>query len=237
MEPARRTLAHLKPDLFLAQEIRDWEAFDCLIRAHPPLRVNVVSSFRSTDTGELWPQQLAIASCLPCVAAWAEPFRATIPGIPRGPAVTALRTEDGAGVVLVYSVHLKSNRSRNDKEAAINFLWRDESATQLLAHIAEMERVTFKGKVRGVIIAGDFNTNHDGQFGDRVVDTLVVAGFHNTWAKVPKENRLTWRGNQQFPPVTFDYILTRDLGEPEAQLIEIPDGISDHWPVKVVVDF
>jgi endonuclease/exonuclease/phosphatase (EEP) superfamily protein YafD len=197
----------------------------------------VVSSFRSETDGTLWPQQIGIASNQPVEAAWAEAWHQTI-GLPRGFSFAAVNLPaPETGVLLVYGVHLKSNRGSNDFEALANSRMREESAAQLLEHVSQMERLTFKGRIRGILIAGDFNTNQDGQFGDATLDILVKGGFHNTWAGVEKKNRLTWRGSEQFEPTTFDYIMTKGLPAMTAKMIEVPEAASDHRPVTITLSF
>ena len=226
-----------KPDILIGEEIRNWQVFADLVTAVPELRPVVVSSFRSETDGTLWPQQIGIASKLPVEAAWAEAWQQTI-GLPRGFSFAAVNLPaPEQGVLLVYGVHLKSNRGSNDFEALANSRMREESAAQLLQHVSLMERLTFKGRIRGVVIAGDFNTNQDGQFGDTTLDILVKGGFHNTWAGVERKDRLTWRGSDQFEPTTFDYILTKGLPALTAKMIEVPEGASDHWPVSITLSF
>lgn len=226
-----------KPDIFVGEEIRNWQVFADLASAVPGLRPVVVSSFRSETDGTLWPQQIGIASDQPVEAAWAEAWHQTIV-LPRGFSFAAVNLPaPETGVLLVYGVHLKSNRGSNDFEALANSRMREESAAQLLQHVSLMERLTFKGRIRGILIAGDFNTNQDGQFGDATLDILVKGGFHNTWAGVEKKDRLTWRGSEQFEPTTFDYILTKGLPPMKAKMIEVPDAASDHWPVTVTLSF
>ncbi len=236
LKGARSVVRQLKPDILIVQELRHWDAFARLVEAHAPLRINVVSSFRDHDNGALWRQQIGVASTQPCLAAWSEMWGRSIPGIPRGFSFAAYQVGGDNAVVLVYGLHLKSNRARDEEDAMINHAWRNESVIQLLQHIAEMERLVFKDRVRGVIIAGDFNTNHDNQFGDQVAELLTQQGFHNTWRDVPRDNRLSWRGNDRFQPTTFDYIFTRGFGKPIARLVEVPEGISDHWPVFVELE-
>ena len=225
------SLAKMNPDIFLAQEIRDWESFNELCQAVPGLRPATVSAFVAEDTGEYWPQQVAIASKLPVVAAWAEPWKAGAEIQPRrGFAAAALRLEDGR-LLLVYSLHLKSNRSASPEQAELNFRTRDESIRQLLDHVKQMETVVFPGHIAGVVLGGDFNTNGDGQFGDHVVAMLREAGFHHTWEGVAAEKRPTWRGNQQFSPATFDHFFTRGLPKSRARMLKVPEEASDHQPV------
>jgi endonuclease/exonuclease/phosphatase family metal-dependent hydrolase len=233
---AQNVLKDLKPDILVSSEIRDWRSFDDLVSIIPGLKVVAVSNFRDRDLGQLSRQQVTIASRLPVKAAWSEEWKATLPSLIRGFSFAAIAApgQDNK-FLLVYSLHLKSNRSSNEAQAQINFHIRNESIAQLLIHVQEMERITFQDRIHGIIVGGDFNTNHDGQFGDKVVEMMVAAGFHNTWDGVPKEQRLTWRGSDQFPPTTFDYIFTKGLGQPKARLVEVPAEASDHHAIMVEI--
>jgi len=227
----------MKPDIFLAQEMRDWNAFALLCDQVDGLRPVSVSAFTSEETGEYWNQQLGIASNLYTAAAWSEPWREGESITPRrGFNVAVLRLPGGYDHLLVYNVHLKSNRSEND-DGEQNYRTREESVRQLLAHVADMKNRVFKNRIKGVVIGGDFNTNHDGQFsGDKTIAMMEESGFHNTWKGVPREERLTWRGSNRFEPTTFDYIFTMDLPETTARLIAVDDESSDHWPVTITLD-
>lgn len=226
-------LAKINPDLFLAQEMADWQAFAELCDAVPGLRPVALSAFPSEETGEYWRQQLGIASKLPVEAAWSEPWKDGDPTPRRGFTAAALRFPDSDRLLLVYNLHLKSNRSNSDEEAQLNFRTRDESIRQLLAHIRATETILFKDRIAAILIGGDFNTNQDGQFGDHVVKLLLEAGFHHTWDGVPKADRATWRGSDRFQPTTFDHFFTKGLGKPRAQMLTVPDETSDHWPVQI----
>lgn len=231
MATAKAALRTLNPDVFIGLEMRDGEVFQDLISAVPPLRTAVVTSFRDSD-GTLDHQQIGIASKLPVHAAWAESWKGTMAFLPRGFAFAALRDPGSRKLLLVYGVHLKSNRAINEEATALNFAMRNESAAQLVAHVAELSRLPFPpAQVRGWIIAGDYNTNDDGQFGDRAIRILESGGFLDTWAGVPKEQRQTWRGSDVYAPTTFDYIMTRGLGTLRASLADPPADSSDHRPV------
>ncbi len=242
--PQRRThksvveseLARLKPDVFLAQEMRGWEAFADLCAVVPGLNPVVVSAFRSPYSGEYWQQQIGIASVLPAFAAWSEPWvRGNEFEVVRGFSVAALRIPGSYHLLLVYSVHLKSNLARSEEHVQLNYRIRDESIRQLLAHIREMEDVAFPDRILGVVVGGDFNTNHDDQFADNVVALMEAAGFYNTWRDIPPPERATWRGSERFDPSTLDYFFTKGLGTPRAVLLEVADETSDHWPVQLVI--
>jgi len=230
-------ITRINPDVLLAQEIGSWQAFAELVSAVPGLQPAVVSAFSSEQTGEYWAQQLAIASKLPVLAAWSEPWKAGEKITPRrGFSAIAAQLPGSNQLILFYSVHLKSNRSSNDAETQLNFDTRDESVRQLLEHVAAMESVMFKDRVAGVVIGGDFNTNNDGQFGDRVIRMMEDGGFHNSWGKTQRADRLTWRGDERFEPTTFDFIFTKGLGTPKAALLDVPEGCSDHRPFAIEIE-
>lgn len=237
-EAVTAAIKEINPDIILAQEIRDWESFAELCETLPGMRPAVVSAFPSRRTGEYWRQQTAIGSKLPVTAAWSQPWNEQNDlQPPRGFSAAVLRLP-GKGApryLLVYSLHLKSNLSNSEGETLLNFRDRDESIRQLLEHIRTMEETVFKGSIVGVIVGGDLNTNQDGQFGDNVIKLMKDAGFHHSWSGVPREQRQTWRGGDQFEPVTFDHIFTKGLGRPRAHILDLSEETSDHRPVEITI--
>ncbi len=237
IKACQAVIAAENPDLLVAQEIRDWHGFATLCEPDPALKPAVVSAFRDQETGELWPQQIAVASKVPVEAAWAEPWTPAPADLPRGFSLAAIKMPaPERGVLLVYGVHLKSNRGDDKREEEANTRLRNESANQLVQHIALMERLVFKDRVRGVIVAGDFNTNQDGQFPDHALEILGKAGLTNAWGDTPREQRQSWRGNDKFPPTTFDHILVKGVKTSVAKLLPVAEDTSDHWPVIVTIE-
>ncbi|MCX7714058.1 MAG: endonuclease/exonuclease/phosphatase family protein [Chthoniobacterales bacterium] len=231
----QKELKRLDPDVFVGCELRDWGAFERAVRVVPGMRVHVVSNFPGQETGELWKQQIGIASKLECKAAWAESFQPSIPLMTRGFAMAVLELPNKSHIV-IYGVHLKSNRARNENETQLNYRLREESAYQLLEHMERMKRLLLKNyNIRDWVVAGDFNTNHDGRFGDRTIEILERAGFWNTWQGVPVEERLSWRGDEMFEPTTFDYIMTRGLMKRRAYLGKTEAASSDHDAVVLEI--
>lgn len=226
---AKSELAKIDPDVFLAQEIRSWADFERLASSLPGLQTAVVSAFlRGSKPAN---QQLAIASRLPVNCAWAEMWKPATPAPPRGFSAAVLEVPDSDKLLLVYSVHLKSN-VRSSTEKAKNYSMREESARQLLDHVRDME-LLFEGRISGIVIGGDFNTNHDGRIGDTTISIMIAGGFHNTWSGVAAEDRHTWRGSDRFPPTTFDYIFTKGIAPLTAHVIDAQ--ASDHRPVELSV--
>ncbi len=228
----------MDPDVLLSSEIRNWKYFEEAVSRLPELKVVNVSHFVDREFGVLWRQQLAIASTLPVIAAWAESWQPTITSLSRGFSFAAIEIPGTDGkLVLFYALHLKSNRANNERETLTNYRLRNESTAQLIDHIDRMTRLMWKDQVIGVVVGGDINTNEDGQFGDHVVEMMLEAGFTNTWANTPKEKRYTWRGSELYPPTTFDYIFVRGEGLEfgEAELIEVPEEASDHHAVRLEI--
>jgi endonuclease/exonuclease/phosphatase family metal-dependent hydrolase len=229
----KEELKRINPDVFLAQEIRSWNDFAELCAVIPELEVAAVSRFLHRE--EVGLQQTAIASKLPAVAGWYDTWRPAENQPPRGYTAAVLEIPGTDKLLLVYSLHLKSNISRRPAEEQANYDQRDESIRQLLAHVERMENDAFKGRIAGVIVGGDFNTNHDGQFRDNVVKMMTDAGFVNTWGATPRNDRHTWRGSDRYEPTTFDYVFVRGLEATTAELVEVSDDTSDHWPVKLLI--
>ncbi len=236
MAVVQEELKRMDPDIFVAQEMRGWQAFADLCSVVPGLQPAVVSAFRGRSDSEYWPQQIGIAAKVPVYAAWSEPWQSGDEvDPPRGFSVAAIQLPtDRFEVLLVYSVHLKSNLADSPEQTQRNYHIREESIRQLLDHIDEMQ-ATFWGRVAGVIVGGDFNTNRDGDFDDRVVDMMIDAGFHDCWQGVPRDERLTWRGSDLYNPTTLDHFFTRGVGTPLARMIHVSDETSDHWPVKITI--
>ena len=235
IQASQSALKKLNPDIFIAQEMRDWQAFKDLVSVVPGLQVHVVSAFRDPATGAVAKQQIGIASKLKVFSAWSEAWKPVLPQLPRGYAFAALKNPADDSLLMVYGLHLKSNRGSTKDVLKQDACLRDESIKQLLVHMNAMQKV-FKGhKIKGWISAGDHNTGQDGRFTDSVVATMEKAGFWNSWKETPEAQRLTWRGNRfaKLAPTTFDYIFLKGLGKPKALMIEESVDTSDHWPVMV----
>jgi len=232
----RAELGKMDADIFIGTEICDADAFRDVLAAIPGLELHVISSFTGSEDGaEVWRgQQIAIASRLPAVAGWAEPWLPAMDGLRRGFAFAALENPKTGRLLLVYGLHLKSNRSDSPEEEQRNYDIRDESTRQLIHHMERMDLQFAERGIDGWIVAGDINTNHDGRFLDQVVEMITQAGFHNTWINTPPEARHTWKGRiERFEPTTLDYIFLKGLGEPDAELIWISETVSDHNAVMV----
>lgn len=237
MNKVKASLSEIAPDILIATEICNENSFRRVIKPVNNLDLHVISNFVDVeDGGDRRNQQIAIASKFTAFAGWAEPWEQTMANIRRGFTFAALENPASGRLLLVYGLHLKSNRSRTPEEEQQNYDIRDASISQLLAHMNKME-VQFADKgIDGWIVAGDFNTNHDGKFRDHVISLLEEGGFYNTWKNTPAENRYTWRGRGDYQSTTFDYIMTRGLGEHEATLHVNSDSVSDHNAVILTID-
>lgn len=240
---AEKILAKLAPQIFLAQELTDEKAFAKLMKEFPGMKVDVFSNFLDPYSGKTGPQQCAIASSLKAHSAWFEEFAPTenLPNLRRGFAFAALEHPDG-GLIMLYSVHLKSNGGSDTPEGEQNVAnTRAESVRQLVAHKAAMEEKFAGEEIVGWLIGGDFNTNDDGQFPKcTVVKDLEAAGFYNTWDKTPKAERLTWRNHPddtRFKPTTFDYLMTSGFKKNQAKNYpDVPIEVSDHTAVMLLLE-
>ena len=110
-------------DILCLQEVRDWDSVAELVSVLPSLQPLVVSRFREFgSSGSITIQLIAIASRWPAEVAWSESFKPSPATPPRGFSFAAIR--QGEIVLLVYSVHFKSNRG----ELQIDIAKREEAA-------------------------------------------------------------------------------------------------------------
>jgi len=237
-------LEKINPDLLLAQEITDKEEFEKLIAIVPEMKVHTFSRFLEPGGDEPSLQQVTIASRLIAHSAWFERFKPSLdaPNLTRGFAFAALHHPDG-GLIMVYSVHLKSNSGSDTPEGERNIAQtRKESIRQIITHKLEMEKKFAAETIIGWVVGGDFNTNDDGQFPlCTAIKDMMAAGFHNTWSETPKTQRLSWREHpdptqRRFVSTTFDYIFTSGIKPVQARIIDVPRNLSDHYPIEISLE-
>jgi len=130
-------------------------------------------------------------------------------------------------------VHLKSNLiTHGDKETetAQNIRKREVAVTQLLTHVRDIIETTMLA-IKGIVIGGDFNTNHDQEMfaAEKTLDSLIGAGYENGFGELPLSQRITHPGTHGFPDATFDYVFARDLKASPPTITQTTT--SDHWPV------
>ena len=234
IKAAADVLRPIDPDTILLQEVRDYEACVRLGEAIAPgmYQVAICSAFREPFQSGLGKQQVAILSKYQAQAAWAEPWK-SMNGVdpPRGFAFAWFKI--GSEEIGVYSVHLKSNLiTHGDREAetAKNIRKREVAITQLLAHIHEVVGTTMP-TIKGIVIGGDFNTNHDQAMfsAERTLDSLTSAGYQNGFEGLPLSERVTHPGTHGFPDATFDFIFAKGLMALQSTVTQT--NASDHWPV------
>jgi len=96
---------------------------------------------------------------------------------------------------------LKGRRiSENEKSQFNNYL----------AHIDDVIG-THIPSIKGLIIGGDFNTDHDQAMfaAEKTLDTLTSAAYQSVFQGTPLQQRITHPGANGFPNATFDYFFGR----------------------------
>src|SRR5262245_28901506 len=234
IKEAADVLRPINPDLILLQEVRDYDVCARLGEAIAPgiYHVAICSAFKEPFQRGLGRQQVAILSKYQAQAAWAEPWKSmNVVDPPRGLAFAWFKI--GNENIGVYSLHLKSNlitHGDRETETAKNIQKREVAIAQLLAHVRDVIGTKIP-TIKGVVIGGDFNTNHDQEMfeAEKTLDSLIGAGYQNGFEELPLERRVTHPANHGFPDATFDYVFTRDLKA--SQPIVTQATVSDHWPV------
>jgi endonuclease/exonuclease/phosphatase family metal-dependent hydrolase len=234
IKEAADVLRPINPDIVLLQEVRDYDACARLGQAIASgiYHVAICSAFKEPFQRGLGKQQVAILSKTQAQAAWAEPWK-SMNGVdpPRGFAFAWFKI--GNEDIGVYSLHLKSNLiTHGDREAetAKNIQKREVAITQLLTHIRDVIGTTIP-TIRGIVIGGDFNTNHDQAMfaAERTLDSLTSAGYQNGFEGLPLSERVTHPGNHGFPDATFDFIFVKNRTALQPTITRT--NASDHWPV------
>lgn len=222
-------IAKLAADVIGMGEIRDWESTALAVQPLPGFKVDVCSNFAPRE-GQTVAQQVAIASRLPAMSAWAEEWK---PGAaitpPRGFAFAAYQVAPGH-MLLVYSLHLKSNIG----EIVENIAIREESMRQLLVHMKDMERAYSKLGAITWVVGGDFNTGADDpRFrAEKTFLPLTQNGFQWAWQGIPFDRRITLPPDKRFPAACFDHIFFRNAALRKAEALPTSDTSSDHRAIR-----
>src|SRR2546423_2985976 len=167
-------LAQITSDIVALEEVRDWEHAALAVKPLGGFKVDVCSNFPPRE-GQNEAQQVAITSRLQPLSAWSElwkPTGAIVP--PRGFSFAAYQLAPRQ-LLLVYALHLKSNRGEIREDIRI----REESMQQLIAHMKAMENAYGKLGMLAWIVGGDFNTAPDEPrfAGGRTSRNLRAHGF------------------------------------------------------------
>jgi endonuclease/exonuclease/phosphatase family metal-dependent hydrolase len=226
-------IAQLNADIIGLEEVRDFARAGVAIAPLPGFKVDVCANFPARE-GQAETQQVAIASRLQPLSAWAEAWKtagAMTP--PRGFAFAAYQFAPRQ-LILVYAVHLKSNRG----DIRENILIRQESLRQLRAHMNAMEAAYGKLGAITWIVGGDFNTSLDDQrfATETTLRALMSNGFAWTWQNVPVASRTTLPPDRDFPPACFDHIFYRGATLRKAWVANTAGQSSDHHAVAAVLD-
>jgi endonuclease/exonuclease/phosphatase family metal-dependent hydrolase len=223
----REEIRKLNPDIIILQEVGSEGALnESLKPLDQKWTVSVISAFKQGNF--ISGQQVAIASKLPAIAAWAESWERGWADAPRGYAY-ALYSINGKKLA-VYGIHLKSNIG-NPLE---NTSKREDGISQLVKHI-NSDKINVM-KADAIIIGGDFNTDdpdssHGQYVGERTFDILKDAKFHWTFDGIDHKFRVTCPSKGRYPSASFDHIWTKNLGRPVAS--PHLSNASDHLPVVI----
>ncbi len=233
VEAVHRDIVELKADVIGMEEVRDFHRAELAVKPLPGFKVDVCSNFPPRE-GQVETQQVAIASRLQPLSAWSEmwaPRGAMIP--PRGFAFAAYQIAPKQ-MLLVYVVHLKSNRG----ELLENVPLREESMRQLLAHMNAMAGAYGNLGTLHWIVGGDFNTAPDDKrfATETTIPQILSGGFHWSWKGIPFPQRITVPADKRYPAACFDHILFRDLTLQRAWVAETSPKSSDHRAIQAIFD-
>jgi len=220
-----RDIAQLNADVIGLEEVRDFPSAALAVQPLDGFKVDVCSNFPPRE-GQTETQQVAITSRLQPMSAWAEawkPGRAITP--PRGFAFAAYQIAPKQ-LLLVYAVHLKSNRGELVEDIAI----RQESMLQLVSHMKAMEEAYGKLGSISWIVGGDFNTAPDDpRFkGEKTISMLTGNGFLWAWQNIPFAERTTMPPDKRYPAASFDHIFYRGASLKRADVLLTSPDSSDH---------
>ena len=228
-----RDLAQLTADIIGLEEVRDSEHASLAIQPLSGFKVDVCSNFPARE-GQQEAQQIAIASRLQPISAWAEAWKpggAIMP--PRGFAFASYQVSPKQ-ILLVYALHLKSNRGEIHEDMRI----REESMRQLISHMRAMKDTYGKMGALTWIVGGDFNTAPDEPrfAGEKTVPALLGDGFSWAWQGIPASSHITMPGDFRYPAAAFDQIFYRGATLARAWVANTLPQSSDHRAVNVVLN-
>jgi endonuclease/exonuclease/phosphatase (EEP) superfamily protein YafD len=228
-----RDMAQLNTDLLGMEEVRDFDYATVAVQPFRGFKVDVCSNFPPREDQNR-PQQVAIASRLQPMSAWAEAWKsgsAVTP--PRGFAFAAYQIAP-KHMLLVYAVHLKSNRGALPENMAI----REESIHQLRAHMRAMTDAYGKFGALTWIVGGDFNTAPDKPrfASEKTIRVLFADGFQWNWQNVPATQRITLPPDNRYPAACFDHIFYRGAKLRRAWVASTSPRSSDHRAIAAVFE-
>ncbi|MEY2499672.1 MAG: Endonuclease/Exonuclease/phosphatase family [Verrucomicrobiota bacterium] len=222
-------LAQLTSDIIALEEVRDYEHAGAAVKPLSGFKVDVCSNFPPRE-GQNEAQQVAITSRLQPLSAWSElwkPSGAIVP--PRGFAFAAYQLAPRR-LLLVYALHLKSNRGEIHEDMRI----REESMQQLLTHMKAMNAAYGKLGTLTWIVGGDFNTAPDEPrfSSEKTISSLRAGGFAWSWEGVPFNSRMSVPADLRYPAASFDHIFYRGGTLAKAWVANTSPQSSDHRAVN-----
>jgi len=225
-------LAQLNSDIVALEEVRDYEHAALAVKPLAGFKVDVCSNFPPRE-GQNEAQQVAITSRLQPLSAWSElwkPSGAIVP--PRGFSFAAYQLAPRQ-LLLVYALHLKSNRGEIREDIRI----REESMQQLIAHMKAMENAYGKLGALSWMVGGDFNTAPDEPrfAGEKTVPSLRAAGFRWGWEGISFTSRITVPADLRYPAACFDQIFFRGAMLVKAWVANTSPQSSDHRAASAVL--
>ena len=232
-ESVHRDLAQLPSDILGMEEVRDWQHAQLAVQPLTGFKVDVCSTF-PPRVGQTDAQQVAIASRMTPMSAWAEAWKAggaITP--PRGFAFAAYEIAPKK-MLLVYALHLKSNRGEIHEDMRI----REESMRQLISHMGAMQNAYSKVGSLAWVLGGDFNTAPDDPrfSGEKTTRDLLGTGFDWAWKNVAPADRITMPPDRRFPAACFDQIFYRGGQLTRAWVAATSPKSSDHRAVNLTLD-
>ena len=227
-------LAQLSSDIIALEEVRDYDHAALAIKPLAGFKVDVCSNFPPRE-GQNEAQQVAITSRLQPLSAWSElwkPAGAIVP--PRGFSFAAYEPTPRQ-LLLVYALHLKSNRGEIHEDIRI----REESMQQLLAHMKSMNTAYSNLGTLSWIVGGDFNTAPDEpRFArEKTIASLRAEGFRWSWESVSFNSRITVPADLRYPAASFDQIFFRGATLLKTWVANTSPQSSDHRAVNAVFQF
>jgi endonuclease/exonuclease/phosphatase family metal-dependent hydrolase len=225
-------LAQLHSDIVAFEEVRAYEHAALAVKPLTGFKVDVCSNFPPRE-GQNEAQQVAITSRLQPLSAWSElwkPSGAIVP--PRGFSFAAYQLAPRQ-LLLVYALHLKSNRGEIHEDIRI----REESMQQLIAHMKAMENAYGKLGALSWIVGGDFNTAPDEPrfASEKTVPSLRAAGFRWCWEGIPFTSRITVPADLRYPAACFDQIFFRNATLVKSWVANTSPQSSDHRAVNATL--
>jgi endonuclease/exonuclease/phosphatase family metal-dependent hydrolase len=226
-------LAQLNSDIVALEEVRDYEHATLAVKPLAGFKVDVCSNFPPRE-GQNEAQQVAITSRLQPLSAWSELWKASgaiVP--PRGFSFAAYQLAPRQ-LLLVYALHLKSNRGEIREDIRI----REESMQQLIAHMKAMENAYGTLGALSWIVGGDFNTAPDEPrfAGEKTVPSLRAAGFRWGWEGIPFTSRITVPADLRYPAACFDQVFFRGATLVKAWVANTSPQSSDHRAVNATLN-